>query len=176
MVILSSQEKCSIYPSMLKAYCSHCQETERGTLGNPRFSLKQGFFNGYPVVEVLKDGGQVVMSDEHFRFGVRKAQMLVACIGVLREFWQSTEAQRYTFKPQQITDQTRSLIIHVRVEVHSDFEHSTGRTINCPWLRLRALPPDNDHIGLGVMKSRAICEVKEDLERWLQTQVPEAHL
>lgn len=166
-------ERCPKYPSMLKAYCSHCQGTDRGTAGNPRFSLRQGIFNGYPVVEVLKDGGQVVMSDEHFRFGVRKAQMLVACVDVLREFWQSTEAQRYAFKPQQINDQTQHLTIKVRVEVHSDFEHSSGRAINCPWLRLEA---GKDHIGLGVMKSRAICEVKEDLEHWLQTQVPEAHL
>jgi hypothetical protein len=167
---MTGHERCPKYPSMLKAYCSHCQGTERGTAGNPRFSLRQGIFNGYPVVEVLKDGGQVVMSDEHFRFGVRKAQILVACVAVLREFWQSTEAQRHAFKPQQIQDQRQTLRVKVYVKMNPDFEHSTGRTIDRPWLHLQALPPDKDHIGLGMMKCRAICEVEEDLKRWLQIQ------
>ena len=42
--------------------------------------------NGYPVVEVLKNGGPVHSFDSNFRFGVRKAQMLLACVHILREF------------------------------------------------------------------------------------------
>jgi len=155
---------------MLKAYCAHCQGSERGTADNPRFSLKEGYFNGYPVVELLKNGGQVTLSDSHFRFGVRKAQILVACVALFREFWRSSDERKLAFKPRLIENQRRGLRIQVYVEMHPDFELSDGRPIDRPWLRLQALPPDNDHIGLGTMKCRAICEVEEDLKHWLQRQ------
>jgi hypothetical protein len=46
---------------MLKAYCSHCQGTEPGTAENPKYSLKEDDFDGYPIVEVLKNGGSIHM-------------------------------------------------------------------------------------------------------------------
>ncbi|MFI5092037.1 MAG: hypothetical protein ACHQIK_01220 [Candidatus Acidiferrales bacterium] len=67
-------------------------------------------------------------------------------------------------------NQRQGLRIQVYVEMHPDFELSEGRPIDRPWLRLQALPPDNDHIGLGTMKCRAICEVEEDLKHWLGRQ------
>ena len=54
--------------------------------------------------------------------------------------------------------------------MHPDFELSTGLTIDRPWLRLRASSPDNDHIGLGAMKCRAICALEKELNRWLLKQ------
>jgi hypothetical protein len=155
---------------MPKAYCAHCQGTERGTAENPRFSLKEDNFCGCPVVEVLKNGAQVTASDSHFRFGVRKAQMLVACVPLLREFWRSSDEKKLEFKTQVIPSQKGDLRIKVYVEMHPDFELSAGRPINRPWLRLQALPPDSDHIGLGAMKCRAICEVEENLRHWLRRQ------
>jgi len=165
-----NQERCPKNPSMLKAYCAHCQGTERGTAQNPRFSLKEGTYCGYPVIEVLKNGGQVTISDSHFRFGVRKAEMLAASMALLRAFWRSTDAERLHFKPQIIESRLRNLRINVFVEMHPDFELSDGRPIDRPWLRLQALPPDKDHIGLGATKCRAICEVEVELRRWLQKQ------
>ena len=165
---MASQERCPKYTSMLKTYCSHCQGTERGTADNPRFSLKEEYFNGCPVVEVLNNGGPVHSFDSNFRFGVRKAQMLLACVHVLREFWHSSEEEKLAFRPQVIEDQRRRLRVQIYVEMHPDFEHSSGQTIERPWLRLQALPPDNDHIGLGTIKCRAICEVKDGLTQWLR--------
>jgi hypothetical protein len=52
------------------------------------------------------------------------------------------------------------------VELHPDFERSDGETIDRSWLHLKALPLDNEHIGLGVMKCRAVCEVEEDSKQW----------
>jgi hypothetical protein len=165
-----NQERCPKNPSMLKAYCSHCQGTERGTAENPKFSLKEDTFRGSPVVEVLKNGGQVTMSDSHFRFGVRRAQMLIASVPILREFWRSSDAQRLEFRPRVIENQRQNLRVKVYVEMHPDFELSDGRPIDRPWLRLQALPPDNEHIGLGATKCRAICEVEQELRRWLRAQ------
>jgi hypothetical protein len=87
---MAREERCPKNPSMLKVYCSHCQGTELGTEANPRFSIRQSYFDDFPVVEVLKNGGPVHVYDSSFRFGIRKALMLVTCVDVLREFWQST--------------------------------------------------------------------------------------
>ena len=171
---MPEQERCPKYPSMLKAHCSHCQGTERGTADNPRFSLKEDYFHGHPIVEVLKNGGSVHMWDANFRFGQRKAEILIACVAVLREFWQSSCDERLAFKPQLIENQRRGLRIQIYVEMHPDFEYSTRVTIDRPWLHLQALAPDNNHIGLGMMKCRAICAVEEDLKHWLRRHgVPE---
>jgi hypothetical protein len=93
---MSDQEKCPIYPSMLKAYCSHCQGIGHGTAANPKFSLSEATFKGHPVVEILKDGASIHMWDDHFQFGRRKAEMLVACIdrtrggaSVFERMWKS---------------------------------------------------------------------------------------
>ena len=106
----------------------------------------------------------------HFRFGRRKAEILIACVALLREFGWSTDDERLAFKPQLIENQRRGLRIQIYVQMHPDFEYSTGATIERPWLCLRALPPDNDHVGLGMMKCRAICAVEKDLKHWLQRQ------
>lgn len=171
---MPDQKRCPIYPSMPKAYCSHCQGLDPGTADNPKFSVREEYFNGYPVVEVLKNGGPVHMWDSHFRFGQRKAEMVIACMALLREFWRSTDDERRAFAPQLIENQRRGLRIQIYVEMHPDFEYSTGATIERPWLCLRALPPDNDHVGLGMMKCRAICAVEKDLKHWLRRRgVPE---
>ena len=167
---MARQERCPKNPSMFKAYCAHCQGTERGTTENPRFSLKEDNYYGCPIIEVLKNGGQVTMSDAHFRFGVRKAQMLVACVPLLKQFWQASDEMRWEFQTQWVEIQKESLRIKLYVEMHPDFERSDGKPINRPFLQLQAFPPDNDHIGLGAVKCRAICEVKEELKRWLQKQ------
>ena len=162
------QERCPKYTSMLKAYCSHCQGTERGTSANPRFSLNEDYLNGCPVVEVLKDGGPVHSFDSNFRFGIRKAQMLLACVNVLRGFWHASDEEKLAFVPQVVDDQRHRIRVRIHIELHPGFEYSTGQTIDRPWLRLQALPPDSEHIGLGTIKCRAICEVKNDLEQWLR--------
>jgi len=165
------EERCPKYPSMPKAYCSHCQGLERGTADNPQFSLKEDYFEGSPVVEVLKNGGPVGSWDEHFRFGARKAEMLIACVDILRKFWFSTEEERCAFAPQLVENQTSGLRIQVYVvKMHPDFELSTGPTIHRPYLHLRALPPDDCEIGVGAMKCQAICAVEEPLKHWLAEQ------
>jgi len=163
-----SVERCPKNPSMPKAYCSHCQGTSPGTANNPRFSLREGDYNGCPIVEVLKDGGPVHRYDSHFRFGTRKAQMLLACMDSLRAFWQATDEERLAFKPQLIEDKRNRLSVWTYVEMHPDFEHSTGEIIELPWLHLEALGPNSEHIGLGRTKCRAVCAVRDDLMNWLQ--------
>jgi hypothetical protein len=167
---MPSQDMCPLNPSLRVVECAHCQGLERITRDNPRFSLKEDYFNGFPIVEVLKNGGPVHLWDEHFRFGQRKAEMLVACMAILRDFWRSTDDERRAFKPRLIENQRRGLRVQIYIEMHPDFERSTGSTIERPWLCLRALPPDNDHLGLGLMKCRAVCAVEQVLRHWLRKQ------
>jgi hypothetical protein len=83
---------------MLKEECSHCQGLERGTAENPIFSIKEADdFEGHPVVEVLKNGGPAVPWDKHFQFGERKAEMLIACVGILQKFRRSSDDARRAF-------------------------------------------------------------------------------
>lgn len=117
------------------------------------------------------------MYDEHFRFGVRRAQMLLACVEVLDEFWKSTEEERLAFTPRFIENRSQRLRIVAMAQMHPNFEHSTGLIVDRPWLRIKALPPDTEHIGLGMIKCRAVCAVKGDLMLWLKSNgasVPEA--
>jgi hypothetical protein len=165
---MPDQEKCPIFPSIPKAYCSHCQGTARGTRDNPRFSLKEGLFQGYPVVEVLKDGASIHIWDAHFQFGRRKAEIMLACIPLLRQFWLSNGDANNVMAPRIIENRKRGLRIRVYVEEHPNFERSDGELVERSWLRLQALPPDQEHIGLGLLKCRAICELEEQLTRWVQ--------
>jgi hypothetical protein len=166
---MASQERCPKNPSMPKAYCSHCQGIKRGTVDNPLFSLREHYSNGFPIVEVLKNGGPVHWYDREFQFGVRKAQMLLACVNVLWEFWQSSEADRRDFRSPPIVDQRHGLHVLIFVKMHPDFERS-GERIERPWLHLQAWPGEGLSIGLGAMKCRAIYAVKEDLRDWLRGQ------
>jgi hypothetical protein len=164
---MADQEKCPIFPSIPKAYCSHCQGTARGTRDNPRFSLKEGYFKGRPIVEVLKDGASIHYWDDHFQFGRRKAEMMLASIRLLRQFWRSNGDDRKVMAPEIIENREHGLRVRVYVEPHPDFERSDGELVEKSWLRLQALPPDDEHIGLGAMKCRAICELEEELKAWL---------
>lgn len=164
---MDPNERCPIYPSMLKTQCSHCQGSARGTPSSPRFSLRESNFHGNPVVEVLRNGDQAVPWDKDFRFGLRKAQMLIACVTELREFWLATDAEKLSFSPRLVENKRMGLRINVFVEMHPDFEHSLHGPIDRPWLQLRALPPDATRIGLGTSKCRIICAVEQDLRNWL---------
>ena len=160
-------ERCPLNPSLRRVECSHCQGPPRGTFQNPTFSLKEDVYDGFPIVEVLKNGGPVHPWDQHFRFGRRKAEILVACMKVLREFWFANDAQRRLFVPQVIQDDARRLRVQVYVEMHMDFELSTGPTVDRPWLHLKGLPPDSGTIGLGASKCQAICALEKELREWL---------
>jgi hypothetical protein len=166
---MDQDERCPLYPSLQRAYCAHCHGSVRWTPDNPHFSLKYDFDPAYgPTVEVLKDGGPIHLHDEHFRFGRRKAEMIVACLPVLREFRFSTDIERLQFKQRVIEDRARGLIVRIYVEMYPEFVRSTGQTVERPYLRLQALPPDNHHIGLGALKCRAVCAVQESLNAWLR--------
>lgn len=162
---------CEKFPSMEKRFCSHCQGTAPGTDQNPNFSIKEHIENGTPLVEVLKNGGQVHRYDAHFRFGIHKARMLLACLPALKQFGWSSLEEKSNFEPQIFTLPQNGTKIKVFVEMHEDFEYSTGELIQQPWLFFQELPSGQIHLGLGVIKCRAVCSVQNALVDWLRRHI-----
>jgi hypothetical protein len=161
-------ERCPLNPSLRRVECSHCQGPPRGTHNNPSFSIREDSYEGFPTVEVLKNGGPVHAWDRNFSFGRRKAEILLACVDVLREFWEASDPARLAFVTRIVESQEHSLRIRVYVQPHQYFDHSTGLRVNQPWLHLEALAPNSGDIGLGAIKCRAICAVERDLREWLR--------
>lgn len=161
---MADQERkpCLLHPS-LKSFCG-CQ---KGTAQNPKFTLREGTYEGNPVVEIFKNGGPIHRFDEHFRFGIRKAQMFVACLAAIHEFCYGSDDERYGFKPRVIQEGTYPAAIRVSVEMHPNFNRSTGEFVDEPYLKLEALNGSRVEKGIGVMKCRAIWALREELGEWI---------
>jgi hypothetical protein len=69
--------------------------------------------------------------------------------------------------PFHLRNRANRLRVRVFVEKHPDFERSSGEMIERAWLGLQALPPDDEHMGLGAMKCRSISELENELNAWL---------
>jgi hypothetical protein len=133
-------EKCEKFPSLYQRDCAHCRGTARGTAQNPNFSTIEYFYRGYPVVEILKNGGQVHRHDKHFRFGCRVARILLACLPALKTFaWPYSERDRTEFEPQIFVESTLGITIEVFVEMNPNFVVG-DELIDKYWLSLRELP------------------------------------
>jgi DNA-directed RNA polymerase subunit RPC12/RpoP len=159
---------CMLNPSMYRAYCAHCQGTARGTRDNPIFSIRTFWFKENPMVEILKDGASVGGWDSNFQFGMRKAEMLLACVELLRKFWRSGDEQRLKFPPQIVSSPENRLKIELLVLMEPYFQRSDGVVIDRPFLRLQAVEPHREHIGVGALKCRAVCDVEEQLRDWVR--------
>src|SRR6266852_2546169 len=162
-----SDRFCDKFPSMERRFCAHCQGTLRGTAENPNFSTIEYSYRGYPVVEILKNGGQVHRHDKHFRFGCRIARILLTCLPELKTFaWPSSEKERTEFKPQIFTDSGLGITIEAFVTMSPNFVVS-DEVIEKYWLRLVELPDLEVQEGLGVVKCQAVCSLQDELRGWL---------
>lgn len=159
--------RCDKYPSLERRFCSHCQGTARGTRENPHFSIRYYKVNRRPVVEILKNGGPIHRNDARFAYGVCKAGMLIACLPALRVFAWGSTADRQGFQAQAFRSDALHLSVRVFVEMKPDFVRSTGEFIDEPWLRLEKMPTRNPHLGVGVMKCRAVWSVQDELRAWV---------
>lgn len=161
-------ERCDKYPSMERRFCSHCQGKARGDVKNPVFSITEDEVNGYPVVEILKNGGPIHAYDSRFVFGVRKAALLLASLPALKKFGWGSDEERFNFQTQTFNDRELGISAKVLVEMKPEFERSTGELIEQPWLSLVALPSAETHLGLGIMKCRAVWSVQDELRDWMR--------
>ena len=164
---MPTEEKCPLNPSLRKSECSHCQRTGRGTRDNPIFSIREDTYLGNPVIVILKDGAAIHAWDSYFGMGAQKLRIVLACVEVLRDFWLKDGCRNEAFQDRTISDPSGRLKVEVFVVWHPTFDRSDGEQVDKPYLHLRAVPPNAGEIGLGVIKCRAIYELREELRRWL---------
>jgi hypothetical protein len=127
----------------------------------------ESVYRGYPVVEILKNGGPVHRHDEHFRFGCPVARILLACLPALKVFaWPSNEKDRTEFEPQIFTENNLGIEIEVFVEMNRNFV-VYDELIEKYWLNLKELPTGEIHKGVGVMKCKAVFSLQDELRSWL---------
>lgn len=166
----SKQEMCD-FTGLPRDGCIHCKGPRPKM--PPKYELRPSSFKGNPIVEIFKDGGPIHPYDERFRFGIKKARLMLAALPIVQEFAANTHDDgTMTVAPLQIVrDEVMGRDLKVWVEMYPKFIHPTGMTIKRPWLRIETfLPGSGARIGLGVQKAKAICAVAQELRTWL-TQV-----
>ncbi len=100
-------------------------------------------------LKILQDGASIHMWDDHFQFGRRKAEMLVACIDVLRDFWRSNGDEDGIFMPRVIENQGRRL----RIRTHGAVTFClAGNRVS--WLGFQTNPSRLQSLPL-------VCDAKE---------------
>ena len=156
---------------MQKRFCSHCNPPSapppRGVHGaDTTYSIRKGFYEGYPTIELLANGGPIHFSGNgRLRFGTRKAKMLLACLEPIKEFaFASDDTERRRFKDRSIQEGPNSIIVSIHYE--QDFELSSGVRVDKPYLKCE-LPGTDTVKGLGAMKCRALWELREEIGEWL---------
>ena len=116
-------------------------------------------YKGNPTIEILNDDGPFnKVTRKRFMFGRNKAQMLLDCIEVLKQFAFANDAERQNFK---VPDHLQS-----RIKLKSNFT-VTGSLINEPYLQFeegnRSL-----ELGIGAKRCQAIWELRGEIEDWVK--------
>jgi hypothetical protein len=118
-------------------------------------------------VEILKDGGPVHPYDEHFRFGIQKAWLLLGTLHVIREFIDNIDEEGNTSVRSQYVRDEFGHVLQIWVEMHKEFVRSTGNTIHRPWLQIQRIP-NGPRIGIGLQKARAVHAVAKEIRLWVE--------
>lgn len=155
---------CDLYPSMPKAFCSHCHPTAMRAAGPvyPMYSTVRTVTDRYgELIEVLYFGGPVTVYDRHFRFGWRRARLIVESLAAVREFVAACEEGRFSLSTSTIQSPTFGSIA---ARFQGGFFHSSGDYIDGPFLQLEGA--DGTRKGFGYLKALAVIGVIEDLSRF----------
>lgn len=150
-------------------WCASCspRETRHSSFN---YEIVESIYKDSPVIEILENS-EPFPFDSHFRFGCKKARLILACMDTIVEFSEHTDDNgRSTVKPHTIDSIKFGGEISVSIEPHPEFVHSSGRTINKPWLSLRVMPYESPHISFGLRKAHALVSLKDQIIKWLNKQ------
>lgn len=154
---MPGEDRCQ--HGMIRTQCAICQAP-------PEYEMKESTFKGYPIVELLYRGGPIHERDSHFRFGKKKAMLLLACIKIVEELAATQPGELPNIRDQIVRDRVNGMNISVKVESFTDFELPPDIRINAPWVRLQWESNPDLHIGFGRRKAKAILALKRKLAEW----------
>lgn len=130
-----------------------------------KYSSKEGSYKGNPVMEVLINGdiwGSEFNYDEHFRFGRRKAMLIDVAMDLIEEFYNSDGRKPPLEDPKEIYELKYGM--KVICNRHDEFTISNGKTIENPYLELKA---SDTSISFGLQKARALLDLEEEIKRFI---------
>ena len=156
-----SDDYCEKY-HFPRAWCAHCTPAEN--IAAQYELVPAGLANGYPIVELLRDGGPIHEFDEHFRFGRSKAKLILAAMENLERFSRGEK-----IKGGLVSD-SHGNSGRIIVQFWPDFMRSDGRYVNASWLSLEDPMHPGSGIGIGYQKSLACIALKDEILRWVQSQ------
>lgn len=124
------------------------------------YSIQEGLYKNNPTIEVLVDGnewGSVFDYDEHFRFGLRKAQMVLDGMLIIEEFSNSEGAKPPLEKIIQLdVKEFEELIECIR---HDEFKYY-NKVIEKPYLTLIG---NNNDFSFGLEKAKALILLEDEI-------------
>jgi hypothetical protein len=129
----------------------------------PQFEIVHSRYRGSPTIELLKDGEpfweDIPGAKKHFRFGVNKAILILACIKTIKEF-NDSGGRRPTAKETRV--HSKEWCIQCDLRRHKGF-NKRGTWYDSPYLEIRAA----DSIAFGQLKARAIVQHEKNIKRFV---------
>jgi len=131
--------------------------------GMPQFTTQAGQIGGNPTLEIFVNGqswGVTYSYDEHFRFGVKKARLILLFSDLIEKFVETGGIRPSFGNPIRRTDLNNS---PCSCATFPNFTYSNGQTINSPYMQLRS---GTVAIGFGLQKAEALIDVLNNIKEF----------
>jgi len=133
-----------------------------------QYSIRESIYKRNPTIEILVDGkewGFTFEYDEHFRFGLNKAKMILVAMPIIDKFVDS----KGTKPPlgEEVTIENNVLSEKVVCIRYDSFEYY-GRTIEKPYLKLMGSYAD---IGFGLEKAKALMILEDEIKEFVDRNI-----
>lgn len=125
------------------------------------YTFKVSQYYNNPIIELLYQGGRILVTDEHFGFGIKKARILMSCTKEIKEF----ASLQQGFHQNEYTNSRKIGPETISVEYRNSFTKPNGRTINLPFIKLSC---GTIQIGFGQKKAKALYYLRHDIRKWLR--------
>ncbi len=124
-----------------------------------RFSAKESSFNGFPMLEIMEYNEPYNSPyDEHFRFGIEKAKMIVNCFSFLEDFANSGGVSKDLKVATPYVVKGKYTITKF-----NEFKGRYGRTVEEPYIKIEY---KNRSIGIGIKKARILLQIESDISKF----------
>ena len=130
------------------------------------FSIKEETHRGNPVIEILVDGDiwkSQFGYDEHFRFGLRKAKMLIAGMDTIEKFYNS--GGKYPDPGEEIDISDENSGIYCKCTRFIGFEKGND-DIDRPYLKF--VDKYKNKIGIGLNKANALLDLGDEIKQFIE--------